>query len=139
MKILGFNYTKINVEKNKELSKDLKISNKIDVLGISEVKQDVLKSKDEVLAVKFSYSIEYSPGIASVNLEGTIMLSTDSEMAKDVMKKWKNRETPEEFRIPLFNIIFRKAGLKALELEDEMNLPLHMSMPTLRRDDKSSK
>ena len=76
MKILGFNYTKINVEKNKELSKDLKISNKIDVLGISEVKQDVLKSKDEVLAVKFSYSIEYSPGIASVNLEGTIMLST---------------------------------------------------------------
>jgi len=139
MKILGFNYTKINVEKNKELSKDLKISNKIDVLGISEVKQDVLKSKDEVLAVKFSYSIEYSPGIASVNLEGTIMLSTDSEMAKDVMKKWKNKETPEEFRIPLFNIIFRKAGLKALELEDEMNLPLHMSMPTLRRDDKSSK
>ena len=67
------------------------------------------------------------------------MLSTDSEMAKDVMKKWKNKETPEEFRIPLFNIIFRKAGLKALELEDEMNLPLHMSMPTLRRDDKSSK
>ncbi|MEX2016899.1 MAG: hypothetical protein WD876_00295 [Candidatus Pacearchaeota archaeon] len=140
MKIIGFNYTKISVEKKKEISRDLKISNKVDILNVAEVKQEVLKSKEEMLAVKFLYSLDYSPGIASVNLEGTILLAVDQNIAKEALKTWKdNKETPDSFKIFIFNVIFRKAGLKALELEDQMNLPLHMQMPAIKKSEDKSK
>ena len=133
MKILGFNFTKISVEKHKDSFKELKIENKVDVTNISEVKQDILKSEEDLLAVKFKYDILYNPDVAKVEIAGTILVSVDSKLAKDTLKKWKDKETPEEFKIPLFNLIFRKAGLKALQLEEEMNLPLHMQMPAIRK------
>ncbi len=139
MKLLGFNFTKINVEKEKDSFTDLKISNSIDVSSIEEVKQEILKSKEDVLAIKFKYSVLYNPKIAKVELEGNILLSVEPSMTKEVLKKWKDKETPEEFRMPLFNIILRKAGVKALELEDGMNLPLHMQMPLLRKQENSDK
>ncbi len=140
MKLLGFNFTKINIEKEKDSFKDLKISNNIDIASITEVKQDVFKSNDEVLAIKFKYNVSYEPKIAKIDLEGSILLSLDdTKLAKEVLKKWKDKETPEEFKIPLFNIIFRKAGLKALELEEEMNLPIHIQMPMLRKQENQEK
>ena len=139
MKLLGFNFTKINVEKEKDSFTDLKISNSIDVSSIEEVKQEILKSKEDVLAIKFKYSVLYNPKIAKVELEGNILLSVEPSMTKEVLKKWKDKETPEEFRMPLFNIILRKAGVQALELEDGMNLPLHMQMPLLRKQENSDK
>lgn len=137
MRIIGFNFTKIKAEKHKDLNKDLKISNKIDVLSVGEVKQDVLKAKEEMVAIKFSFTIDYAPGIATVSLEGNVILALTPDLAKETIKKWKNKETPDELKIPLFNMIFRKAGLKALELEDELNLPLHMQMPLLKRKEDS--
>ena len=140
MKLLGFNFTKINVEKEKDSIKDLKIRNSIDVLSIEEIKQEFFRAEDNVLVIKFSYNIGYEPKIAHINLEGTILLSVEKpEMVKEILKKWKEKALLEEFRIPLFNVIFRKAGLKALELEDEMNLPLHMSMPILKKQADSGK
>jgi len=133
MKLLGFNFTRISVEKHKDSLKDLKIENQVDITDVSDIKQDVLKSDDDFLAVKFKYVIDYKPGIAKVEMEGNVLLSIESKIAKEVLKKWKTKETPDEFRIPLFNVIFRKAGLKALELEDELNLPLHMQMPAIRK------
>ena len=134
MKILGFNFTKISAEKYKDAAiKDLKIENSIDISDISEVKQDVLKADDEFLAIKFKYTVTYNPEVAKIELLGNILASVDSKMAKEVVKKWKAKETPEEFRIPLFNTIFRKSGIKALGLEDEMNRPFHIQMPSLRR------
>ena len=135
MKLLGFNFTKISIEKAKDSLSELKIENQIDIPDITEVKQDVLKSKDELLAIKFKYVIKYAPDIAHINLEGNILVSVESKLAKETMKKWKNKEFPEELRIPLFNLIFRKAGLKAMELEDEMNLPLHIQMPAIKKKD----
>lgn len=139
MKIIGFNYTKINVEKYKDSFKEIKVNSQVDISSIEEVKQEVFKSKEEFLAVKFKYKIEYAPDVAVIVLEGNILVSVDSKLAKEVIKKWKEKAMPEEFNIPLFNIIFRKAGLKALQIEDEMNLPSHIQMPVLRKQEDSDR
>jgi hypothetical protein len=139
MRIIGFGFTKISIEKKKDIFDELKVSNEVNILGIEEVKQDLLKSKEDVLGVKFRYVSNYTPDIAKIEMEGSILASMDPKLAKDVLKGWKDKDTPDEFKIPLFNTIFRKAGLKALELEDEMNLPLHMQMPSLRKSEGSSK
>ncbi|HKL24465.1 MAG TPA: hypothetical protein VJ912_03960 [Candidatus Nanoarchaeia archaeon] len=139
MKLLGFNYTKIEIEKLKEISKDLKINSNIDITDIKEVKQSVLKSKETILSLNFSYKINYNPDYAKVNIGGNFILSLDPKTAKDILKEWKNNKIPKEFKIPLFNIILKKANVKALSLEEDLNLPLHLPMPKVGRQKKPSK
>jgi len=136
MKILGFNFSKLNIEKYKESLNNLQIKNEVDILEVSEVKQDFFKTEEEMIGVKFMYNVIYSPDIAKVQTEGNMLIALDSKTAREILKDWKKKSLPEEFRITMINIIFRKAGLKALELEDQMNLPLHMQMPSLRKKEE---
>ena len=136
MKLLGFNFTKINVEKNKERVEGLKISTKIDISDIKEAKASILKTKDEVLAIKFTYGLDYEPEIAKIDLEGNLLISLEPRKAREALKEWKDKKMPEDFKIPLFNVILRKSSLKALQLEEEMNLPIHMQLPSVRIGEK---
>lgn len=133
MKVVGFNFTKISVEKLKESISDLKIKTGIEVPEINQVKANILKGKEELIEVKFTYNVNYTPDIAKIELEGGIVFSLEPKLAKEVLKDWKKKKVNEDFKIGLFNIISRKSSLKALELEDELNLPLHIPMPSFKR------
>jgi len=137
MKILGFNFSKISVEKFPDKVEDIKLNTNIDVLDVKPVKADMLRTKDELVGVKFSYSIKYDPNYAKIEFSGDILISVDSKLAKDVIKEWKDKKLPEEFQIFVYNIILRKSNIRALELEDEMNLPLHFPLPTLKKSEDS--
>ena len=136
MKILGFNFDKISIEKLSNKVENLKVNTKIDISEIKEVKSDFLKTKEEIVNIKFSYDINYDPNFAKINLAGNIILSINPKVLKEVLKQWKDKKMPEEFRISVFNIILRKSNLKALQLEEEMNLPLHIPMPSIKRPEK---
>jgi len=137
MRLLGFNFTKIQVEKFKDSVEGLKIGTRIDVSDIKTAKTDLLKSKEEILAVKFTFGLDYEPDMAKLDFEGNFVISVDSKKAREVLKQWKDKKMPEDFRTTLFNIVLRKSSLKALQLEEEMNLPIHMQLPTLRIQDKT--
>jgi hypothetical protein len=136
MRVIGFNFTKISIEKLKELTERPKVTNEIDVPEIIEAKPGILKTKEDILEAKFEYKVAYEPKLANINLEGRILLSLEPKIAKEVLKQWKKKKMPEEFRNLLFNIILRKSSLKALQLEDELNLPIHMPLPSLKKPDK---
>lgn len=132
MKLVGFNFKKISAEKLGERPKELKINTNIDISEIKNVKSDILKTKEEILAVGFSYTIDYSPSFAALNFEGNLLVALEPKISRDLLKQWKKKKIPEELRIPIFNIILMKSNIRALELEEEMNLPLHIPLPTLR-------
>ena len=132
IKVIGFNFRKIGVEKTSEVVKDLKINTKIDIADIAEAKADFVKDDEKVLRVKFTYVIEYNPKIANITLEGNIILNADKKEAKEIVDSWKDKKMTEAFRISLFNMILRKSNVKALQLEEEMNLPLHIPFPSLK-------
>ena len=139
MKIIGFNFTKISSEKLKEpteLKEQLKISTQIDVPELTEVKEHILKTKEELIGAKFVYGINYDPDFAKVELEGRILVSVEPKVAKEIFKQWKKKKMPEEFRLFLYNVILKKSSLKALYLEEELNLPLHMPMPSFKKEQK---
>jgi hypothetical protein len=132
MKLIGFNFTKISVEKINNLSKDLKIDTSINIESIDEVKNELLKSKDSFLNLKFNYKINYKPNIALIELSGNLAISVDSKLGKEILKDWKNKKIKDETRIILFNAILKKSNVKALQLEEEMNLPFHFQLPSLK-------
>jgi len=139
MRLLGFNYTKIYVEHFSNVSGELKINTNIDVVNIERTKPEFFKLKEELLSIKFKYILDYEPNIAKIELEGNVLLSLDSKTAREVLNMWEDKKIPDDFRISLFNLILRKSNLRAMQLEEEMNLPLHVPLPSLRKPDKEEK
>jgi hypothetical protein len=137
MKLAGFNLNKINIERLSSRPKEFKINANVDIVDIKELKPD-FKAQEEFLAVKFTYNIDYSPDYVKIEFAGEVLLSLEPRLFREVIKQWKDKKLPDEFRIPLFNLILRKADIKAIELEDDLSLPVHISLPTIRAEKKST-
>lgn len=132
MKVVGFSFTKMSIEKESDKFENLKINTKIDITNVTQVKSDVFQSKENLIEIKFSYLINYDPKIAQISFAGNMLVLVDAKTAKNFQKEWKNKKFPEEHKILLFNVILKKSNLKALQLEDELNLPLHISLPSVK-------
>lgn len=132
MKLLGFNFTKLHAEKNSNNTKGVKVSPSIDLSDIKEANNDLLNTGGSVLSVKFSNTINYGSEYGKVEIEGNLLISVDQEVAKQVLEEWKENSIPNDFKVRVFNIISKKSTLKALELENELNMPLHHPMPRVK-------
>jgi len=126
MQIIGFNLTKILIERKEKPEGKLEIKQNISIDDISKDKINI--SKDEILKIKFIFNVNYEPDFAKLELGGTLVLLPEKEELKKFLKSWKNKDKqiPEELRIPLFNFIMNKCNIKAIQLEDELGLPLHL-------------
>ena len=137
MKVLSFNFDKICIERFLPSLKDLKINNKLDIKEIVEAQADFLNTQDKVLGIKFSFFLEYGPDVAKIELNGMVALAVPESTSEEVLDKWKTKEIPSEFKTSLFNFLFRKVGLRALELEEEFGLPPHIPFPVFKKTEDS--
>ena len=130
MKIVGFNFKKVFGERIGESLDDVKIETGI---SIAEIKpfNSLLKSKEEPIEVNFDYTINYNPDFAKIELSGTLVISLEQKESKEVLKEWKNKKIPEEFKIYLFNHILKKSTIKAIQIEDELHIPIHINLPSV--------
>jgi len=134
MKIIGFNLTKICIERKEKIERELKISQNIDIKDIT--KEKALVSNEEVLKVTFDFTIDYSNDAAKIEFKGNIIILPEKEETKKILKSWKHKKFEDEFRVPLFNFIMSKCNIKALSLEDELFLPSHIQMPRISPNKK---
>jgi hypothetical protein len=128
IKLIGFKYTKINVERNEESKGELKITPNININSIDKFKSE---SKQEILEIKFNFNIDYS-SLGKIELVGRMLLSADSKIVKDALEGWKNKKLDNNINMIILNVIMQKASIKALQLEEEMNLPPHIQLPRLQ-------
>jgi hypothetical protein len=129
MKIIGFNLTKISVNRKEKLEGKLEINQNIDIKDV--VKDSIPITEEVVLKIDFYFQINYSKDLAKLDFEGNVLIIPEKEELKDILKSWKDKKIPDETRVPLFNFIMSKCNIKALMLEDEMNLPYHIPMPRM--------
>jgi hypothetical protein len=130
MQIIGFNLTKISVQREEKIEGKLEIKQNIGIDDVSE--ENIPITKDDAIKIKFTFSVDYNEGkFAKVEFKGHIIVLPEKQELKDFLKSWKDKQVPEGIRTPLFNFIMSKCNIKALSLEDEMNLPLHVPMPKL--------
>ena len=139
MKLIGLNFNKMSIERTSDSLANAKISTNIDVSEISKIKNTMFQGKEELIEVKFKYDVLYTPDIAKVELEGKVLFAVDLKASKEILKKWEEKQIPEDFKMAVFNIIFRKANIKALLMEDELNLPPHLPFPTMAKGEKNQK
>lgn len=135
MRVIGFNYTKISIErldKAPENIENLNVDTGIEILNINEVKENILKTEEKLLDIEFGYNVRYKPELATLDFKGKLVLAADSKITKDILKQWKDKKIQPDVKVFLLNIIMKKSILKALNLEDELNLPLHLPLPSIK-------
>ena len=120
------------MEKFSDNYKGLKINTHIDIVDVKQTKSEIIQTKEVLFEIKFNYNIDYEPKIANISFSGRILFLVDPKTAKSFLKQWKEKKFPEEHKITLFNVILKKTNLRSLQLEDELNLPLHISLPSLK-------
>lgn len=130
MKIIGFSLHKLLIERKNQLKGKLSIKTKIDIEDIKT--EEVPLSKNPALKFDFAYFINYEPNVAKIEIKGSVIALDDKDEGKDIIKEWKNKKFVSQLKVPLFNFILSKCNIRALEMEDEVGLPLHIPFPKLR-------
>ena len=136
MRIIGFNLTKILVQKKETLKNKVQVNQNIDIKDVFEEKIPITDNK--ALKVKFNLIINYSDDYAKLEFEGSVLMLPEKDELKKFLESWKDKKIPEEMRIPLFNFIMNKCNVKALYLEDEMSLPFHIPMPRITSEQQKN-
>ena len=130
MPIVGFNFTKILVEKNKPITKDLKVSQNLKINEIDKSKSDVAST--DLLRLLFEFSLDYQE-VGQILMKGDILYMGDKKELDKVQDEWKkNKKLPPEVGSQVFNTILFRCNIKALTLQQELNLPHHINLPRFK-------
>ncbi len=132
MKIIGFSLSKISADKKEKFQEKIQINQDIDIKDV--IKEKIPISEDEILRINFVFTIKYSGDFAKLEFGGNILVLPEKDELKEFIKAWKDKQVPQEFRAFLFNFIMNKCNIKALSLEDELNLPLHLPLPRINQE-----
>ena len=134
MAIVGFNFTKILVEKKTGIKGKVDIKNHVSVKSLESTDISLGTSKDKALKFSFEFTSEYTPVIGHIALTGELLYMTDSSTHDDILKNWKkNKDVPKETMGEILNVILMRCNVEALILSRDVNLPPPIPMPKLQR------
>ncbi len=136
MKIIGFNIYKIVIERKNPVKDQAEIKSDLSIEDIKE--EEIPISDKKSLKIDFSFGVDYRPDIARLEMKGSVLALEEKGEFKDILKDWKKKKLSAEFKIPLFNFILSKCNVKAIGLEDEMGLPIHIPFPQLSAERKAA-
>lgn len=134
MKILAFNFEKLSAERLSNTKENIKVGTNIDISDVSEVKAELLSSPGMILGIKFKFILNYEPNFAKVDLSGHFLIEVDKKIGEAALKEWKDKKINEDLQLSLVNIILEKSTVKALDLEEQLGLPLHFPMPSYKKE-----
>ena len=128
--IIGFNFTKMQVERAKELKGQITVNHNMDIKDVRKEPVNLSKDKD-VLCFDFELRLSYEPKHPKINFEGNVLVLAEPKESKEILKSWKKKEGADNIRLLVYNTILTKCSIKALELESDLNLPSHIPLPKL--------
>ncbi len=125
IKIIGANFLELKSKRNPKFSGKVKLRTNIQI----DLLEKIEKTKDR-LKMNYTFEINYED-LGEIKIKGELFLLCGEKIIETILENKKNKEynTPEY--IELTNIIIKKISIKAFELEDELNLPIHIKLPTL--------
>ncbi|MBS3160302.1 hypothetical protein J4213_01230 [Candidatus Woesearchaeota archaeon] len=138
MPFIGFNFDKISAEREvDEVKGNINVKHSFNIKDVREEKVN-LDKKQDVLKFTFEFSLNYEPGLGSIKIEGHLLYIDEQKKMNEMVKGWKKEKkiSPEIIQ-GLFNTIIARSNIKALQLEQDLNLPPHLPMPKLTREKKS--
>ncbi len=132
MPIVGFNFTKIFVEKKEKLdpAKD-QITNAVNLLEMKEESMSFSEGKG-LLQMEFQFEVLYGKA-GKMSLNGVLLYMDSPDKTKELLESWNiERKLDNNLSTEIFNTILFKCNIKALQLADDVGLPAHFRIPLIR-------
>ena len=125
MKIVGAKITRINSQRNPEFSGNISLKTNVQINSLEKIKE----SKD-TNKLSYDFDVDYAD-LGSIKVSGLIFYTADTKTQKELLKQWDNKKLDSPEFIALTNVVMQKASIKAIQLEEELGLPIHVKLPTL--------
>jgi len=140
MVIVGFNYSKINVEKKIPTQGEIKINNNVAIKNVEEKKLPLGKMSQDGLRFTFEFVTTYDPGLGVIGLYGDVIYLDDPKTMKDIAASWKkDKKIPKEVMVDVLNGIVQKCHIQALILSQDIGLPPPLQLPRVQANDAQVK
>ncbi len=132
MAIVGFNFTKINVEKKAAIAGKISIDNNVAIKNVSEIDLAVGAAKQKGIQVLFEFTSKYKPDIGGMLFTGEILFMAEPKKQDEILKGWKkDKKLPKDVMSELINSALSRCNIEALILSRDIALPPPIPMPKL--------
>ena len=132
MPVIGFHLTKISVERKDRITGQVNVKTNLKISDVKEEERIAEVAKDMTsLRFDFEFKIDYEPKAANLLFVGHVLDVEKDEDAKKILKNWKNKKIDDELRLRISNHVWLRCNIKALLLEEEIGLPIHLPLPRL--------
>lgn len=139
MTIVGFNFTKIHVERKKPAKGKINIKNNISIKKVEEADLSLGKSKQSGLKFIFEFVSLYDPKIGDITLAGEVLYLMPEKQVKEVLKGWKkDKKVPKDLTAAVLNTVLQKCNIQALMLARDINLPPPIPLPKVNMAETKS-
>jgi len=130
MAIVGFEFTKINVQKQDTAQGKINIANNVGIVDIQKHDLQLGKSKQHGIKFLFEYKSLYEPKFAKIELGGLVMYLTDEKNAKEIIESWeKDKKIKKDIAEKIINAVLTKCNIQSILLSNTVNLPPPVPMP----------
>ena len=136
MGIVGFGFSKMVVEKNKNATGKVNISNNISVTEVKEAKLSFGKTKQKGLEFTFKFTSKYEPKIGTIEMIGFVIDMEKEETVNSVLESWnKDKKVPKEVLANVYNHVLNKCNIQALILSRDIQLPPPIPLPKVKKSE----
>jgi hypothetical protein len=126
LKLMGSRLIQISGKRKPEFDGKLAIDTNIKITNIEQ-----MKDSKEAIKVEYDFNIDYGD-LGSIELKGMLFFHTSSKSIKNLTKSWKEKKFDSAEHVKITNVIIQKATVKALEIEEELGLPMHIRLPSIK-------
>jgi hypothetical protein len=133
MPVLGFNVTKVEMEKVTLAVPggqiEVKLSPKVREMRLGEMRTPT--GKINAIEILFRYEIDYNPTIARGAIEGAILyLPPQKERIDEILNMWEDEKKIDSVTFAeVVNFITKEVSPMLMMLAKEMRLPYHIPLP----------
>lgn len=131
MPIIGFNFTKISVERKEgDFSGKINIGNNISVKDVVQNDLALGNAKQKGIKFTFDFNVNYEPKIAEILMAGDILYINDAKKIDDILNLWKkDKKVLPEITAEILNAALMRCNIQALILSRDMGLPAPIPLP----------
>jgi hypothetical protein len=137
MTVVGFNFTKILVEKKNQSKGKINIGNNVAILGIEESTFSFGEEEQDTLKIMFQFTSRYEPEVGSIDLIGDLVYIDSKPRIKEVLANWKEKKkVDQEVMTEILTVILNRCNIQALILARDINLPSPIPLPKVKVENK---
>ncbi len=134
MGVIGFNYTKIEAEKNPKVPAKggIEVKHNVSIKEVEKTSLNVAGGKSDVLRIVFNFDVLYGNSLGKVSLEGDVIYTDTKEIVEETFKNWEDKkDLTDMVKESVHRFVYNKCIVKAIEISDNVSLPSPVPLPKI--------